>query len=95
MYMIVFYAGYSVWICVYAMINIYAYFFLWITHNTISYITPFYLYIRLYTQASGFKMIVTDDLEDAATKAVHIANIVRQAEEVSLGVQFTAEPVVA
>ena len=40
-------------------------------------------------------MIVTDDLEDAATKAVHIANIVRQAEEVSLGVQFTAEPVVA
>ena len=59
---------------------------------SISY-TPVYNYIPI--QASGFKMIVTDDLEDAATKAVHIANIVRQAEEVSLGVQFTAEPVVA
>jgi hypothetical protein len=34
-------------------------------------------------------MIVTDDLEDAAVKAVHIANIVQQAEEVALGVQFT------
>ncbi len=39
-------------------------------------------------EASGFKMIVTDDLEDAADKAVHVANIVKQAEEVALGVQF-------
>jgi len=40
-------------------------------------------------EASGFKMIVTDDLEDAADKAVHVADIVRQAEEVSLHVQFS------
>jgi succinyl-CoA synthetase beta subunit len=40
-------------------------------------------------KASGLKMIVTDDLEDAATKAVHVADIVRQAEEVRLNVQFT------
>ena len=39
--------------------------------------------------ASGIKMIVTDDLEDAATKAVHIADIVLQAEDVQLNVQFT------
>jgi succinyl-CoA synthetase beta subunit len=39
-------------------------------------------------EASGFKMIVTDDLEDAANKAVKVADIVRQAEEVSLEVQF-------
>lgn len=41
-------------------------------------------------KASGLKMIVTDDLEDAATKAVHIANIVAQADEVKLNVQFTS-----
>ena len=40
-------------------------------------------------KASGLKMIVTDDLEDAATKAVRIANIVSQAGEVNLNVQFT------
>lgn len=39
--------------------------------------------------ASGIKMIVTDDLEDAATKAVHIAEIVQAAETVQLNVQFT------
>lgn len=39
-------------------------------------------------EASGIKMIVTDDLDDAANKAVHIAEIVKQAEEVSLGVEF-------
>ena len=39
-------------------------------------------------EASGFKMIVTDDLEDAANKAVKVADIVRQAEEVALEVQF-------
>ena len=42
----------------------------------------------LYLQASGFRMIVTDDLEDAANKAVHVAEIVRQAELVALSVQF-------
>jgi len=46
-------------------------------------------------EASGFRMIVTDDLEDAANKAVHVADIVRQAEEVALDVQFaTGEPFV-
>lgn len=35
-------------------------------------------------------MIVTDDLEDAATKAVYIADIVKQAEEVALDVQFSS-----
>lgn len=39
--------------------------------------------------ASGIKMIVTDDLEDAATKAVHIAEIIKQAEGVSLNVEFS------
>jgi len=41
-------------------------------------------------EASGFKMIVTDDLEDAADKAVHVADIVRQAEEVKLEVSFSS-----
>eukprot|EP00981_Chlorochromonas_danica_P007161 scaffold1593_cov170-Ochromonas_danica.AAC.6 len=39
-------------------------------------------------EASGYRLIVTDDLEDAAKKAVHVADIVRQAEEVRLSVQF-------
>ena len=39
-------------------------------------------------EASGIKMIVTDDLEDAAKKAVNVADIVKQAEEVALDVQF-------
>lgn len=42
-------------------------------------------------EASGFKMIITDDLDDAAEKSVHIANIVQQAEQVALGVQFTRD----
>ena len=33
-------------------------------------------------------MIVTDDLDDAANKAVHVAEIVKQAEDVALNVQF-------
>lgn len=39
---------------------------------------------------SGLKLIVTDDLDDAASKAVHVAEIVKQAEEVALEVQFGA-----
>ena len=39
-------------------------------------------------EASGIKMIVTDDLDDAAKKAVNVADIVKQAEEVALDVQF-------
>lgn len=34
-------------------------------------------------QASGFRMIVVDDLEEAATKAVAVASIVQQASLVS------------
>ncbi len=37
----------------------------------------------------GFKLIVTDDLDDAAKKAVHIAEIVKQADEVDLEVSFS------
>jgi succinyl-CoA synthetase beta subunit len=40
-------------------------------------------------EASGYRLIVTDDLEDAAKKAVHVAEIVKQAEQVALGVTFT------
>lgn len=40
-------------------------------------------------EGSGYRLIVTDDLDDAANKAVHIAEICRQAEEVALNVQFT------
>lgn len=36
----------------------------------------------------GLKMIVTDDLDDAAEKACHVAEIVKRAEEVNLSVQF-------
>jgi len=39
-------------------------------------------------EASGIRMIVTDDLDDAANKAVHVAEIVKQAEDVALNVQF-------
>lgn len=42
-------------------------------------------------EASGYRLIVTDDLEDAAKKAVHVAEIVKQAEEVGLQVSFTGE----
>ena len=39
-------------------------------------------------ESSGIKMIVTDDLDDAATKAVHVAEIVKRAEDVHLDVSF-------
>lgn len=39
-------------------------------------------------EASGFKMIVTDDLADAAKKAVKVSEIITQAEEVHLNVTF-------
>lgn len=38
--------------------------------------------------ASGFRMIMADDLDDAATKAVRVAQIVAAAEDVDLGVSF-------
>jgi len=37
---------------------------------------------------SGFRMIMADNLDDAAQKAVRIADIVRQAEEIQVGVSF-------
>lgn len=37
---------------------------------------------------SGFKMIMADDLDDAAEKAVKIADIVAQAEQVNINVAF-------
>jgi succinyl-CoA synthetase beta subunit len=40
-------------------------------------------------EGSGYKMIVTDDLDDAATKAVNVASIIQAAEEVKLNVQFS------
>lgn len=43
---------------------------------------------RELIQNSGFKMIMTDDLDDAAEKAVKIADIVAQAEAVKINVAF-------
>jgi succinyl-CoA synthetase beta subunit len=43
---------------------------------------------RAILDASGFKMIQADDLDDAAEKAVRIADIVKQAEEIQVGVSF-------
>ena len=37
---------------------------------------------------SGFRMIIADNLDDAAEKAVRISDIVRQAEEIQVGVSF-------
>jgi succinyl-CoA synthetase beta subunit len=48
---------------------------------------PFLPY--LLNQNSGLKMIVSDDFADAAGKAVTIANIVKQAEESNLHVDFS------
>jgi len=39
-------------------------------------------------EGSGYRMIMTDNLDDAAAKAVKIADIVRQANEISVGVTF-------
>lgn len=39
-------------------------------------------------QESNLKMIVTDDLDDAANKAVSVASIVSQAQDAKLKIQF-------
>jgi succinyl-CoA synthetase beta subunit len=44
---------------------------------------------RKLVEGSGIKMIVTDDLEDAAEKAVNVAEIINKAEEANLQVSFT------
>ena len=43
---------------------------------------------RQLIENSGFRMIVANDLDDAAQKACKIADIVTQAEEVSVNVSF-------
>jgi succinyl-CoA synthetase beta subunit len=39
-------------------------------------------------EGCGFRMILADDLEDAATKAVGVAEIAKQAELINVGVKF-------
>lgn len=39
--------------------------------------------------ASGIKMIMTDDLDDAAFKSVHVAEIIKSAESAGLNVSFS------
>lgn len=39
-------------------------------------------------EASEYRMLMANDLDDAALKAVRIADIVKQAEEISVGVSF-------
>lgn len=39
-------------------------------------------------ESSGYRMLMADDLDDAARKAVKIADIVQQAEKISVGVEF-------
>jgi succinyl-CoA synthetase beta subunit len=43
---------------------------------------------KLLIKECGFKMILADDLEDAATKAVGVADIANQAEEIGVEVIF-------
>ena len=43
---------------------------------------------RALIESSGFRMIIADDLDDAASKAVRISDIVKQAEEIQIGVSF-------
>jgi len=43
---------------------------------------------KVLIESSGFRMILADDLEDAAEKAVGVAEIASQAEKIQVGVQF-------
>jgi succinyl-CoA synthetase beta subunit len=43
---------------------------------------------KLLIEASGHRMILADDLDDAAMKAVGVAEIVKQAEKIQVGVGF-------
>ena len=40
-------------------------------------------------EGCAHKMILTDDLDDAANKAVHVSEIVKRAEDVDLEVSFS------
>jgi succinyl-CoA synthetase beta subunit len=44
---------------------------------------------KILIESSGFRMILADDLEDAAEKAVGVAEIVTQAEKIQVGVKFS------
>jgi succinyl-CoA synthetase beta subunit len=43
---------------------------------------------KILIESSGFRMILADDLEDAAEKAVGVAEIAKQAEKIQVGVKF-------
>lgn len=43
-------------------------------------------------EGSGFKMILAEDLDDAAQKAVRVADIVQQAEQIQMNVSFGEMP---
>jgi succinyl-CoA synthetase beta subunit len=43
---------------------------------------------RTLIEGSGYRMILADDLDDAAEKAVGVAGIVAKAEKIAVGVQF-------
>ena len=43
---------------------------------------------RTMIEGCGFKMILADDLEDAAQKAVGVAEICAQAQKIDVGVEF-------
>lgn len=43
---------------------------------------------KVLIESSGYRMILADDLEDAATKAVGVAEICKQAESIQVGVKF-------
>lgn len=43
---------------------------------------------KILIESSGFRMILADDLEDAAEKAVGVAEIATQAEKIQVGVKF-------
>lgn len=43
---------------------------------------------KILIESSGYRMILADDLEDAAEKAVGVAEIAAQAEKIQVGVKF-------
>ena len=43
---------------------------------------------KILIESSGHRMILAEDLDDAATKAVGVADIVAQSEKIKVGVQF-------
>ena len=60
--------------------------------SVIKYFFVYYLLVftDIFSFQQGFRMIVTDDLDDAASKAVQIVDIVSKAETVNLEVSFSS-----